>query len=54
VLNDLDANPSLNEVVDAVVNHVERYDLFEVLLEVVRQHNPRQYSRFEPRLRTRP
>lgn len=54
VLDDLDADPSLNEVVDAVVDHVERYDLYDVLLALVREHNPRQYARFEPRLRPRP
>lgn len=54
VLDDLDADPSLNEVVDAVVDHVERHDLYEVLLALVREHNPRQYARFEPRLRSRP
>jgi len=54
VLDDLDADPSLNEVVDAVVDHLERYDLYDVLLALVREHNPRQYARFEPRLRPRP
>jgi hypothetical protein len=54
VLNDVDATPSLNEVVDAVVDHVERHDLCNVLLELVRQKNPRQYTRFAPRLRIRP
>jgi len=44
----------LNEVVDAVVDYVERHDLYEVLLALVREHNPRQYARFEPRLRSRP
>lgn len=54
VLDDLDVNPSLNEVVDAVMDHVERHDLYDTLLALVREHNPRQYARFEPRLRTRP
>ncbi len=54
VLDDLDADPSLNEVVDAVVDHVERHDLYDVLLALVREHNPRQYARFESRLRSRP
>lgn len=54
VLDDLDADPSLNEVVDAVVDHVERHDLYAVLLALVREHNPRQYARFESRLHSRP
>ncbi|MEJ2208165.1 MAG: hypothetical protein P8129_03910 [Anaerolineae bacterium] len=51
ILDDLDADPSLNEIVDAIIAYCERYALFETLLTEVQARNAAQYTRFESRLR---
>jgi hypothetical protein len=51
ILDDLDADPSLNEIVDAIIVYCERHALFETLLTNVQQRNPAQYTRFEAQLR---
>jgi hypothetical protein len=51
ILDDLDADPSLNEVVDATIVYCERHALFETLLTNVQTGNAAQYARFESRLR---
>ena len=50
VLEDVSANPSLNELADQILTHCETHVLFDQLLAEVRRLVPRQYERFEPRL----
>jgi hypothetical protein len=51
ILDNLDANPSLNEIVDKTIIYCERHELFDELLANVRERNATQYARFEPHLR---
>jgi hypothetical protein len=40
----------LDDMVDEVITHVEKHDLFAPLLVAVKEENPNQYAGFEPQL----
>ena len=54
VLTEFGPKYALADMVDEVIVYCEKRDLMDQLLGEVRAYNPRQYERFEPRLREGP
>lgn len=50
ILTRLSAQHGLDDIVDQVIDYCDRHDLFDELLDGVREENPAQYARFEGRL----
>jgi tetratricopeptide (TPR) repeat protein/MoxR-like ATPase len=54
ILNRIGPSDGLQDMVDEVIEYCEQQLLIDDLLREVRDDNPRQYERFEPRLRPAP
>jgi hypothetical protein len=50
-VNEFGRSDGLVDLVQKTIDYCEEFDLLDALLEEVKRENPRQYARFEPRLR---